>query len=497
MNHELHDTLIVGSGAGGAAAAYGLARAGLNVLLLEKGVHLPTDGSTLDIARVVHRGEFLSRESWRDGSGREIRPEEHFNVGGKTRWYGAALLRFGAHEFNPDPAHECAGWPITRRDLEPYYAESERLLGVRQFECEPDLAVVLRRLAARAPQWQGQPLPLGLVPGILGDRHEAAHFDGFASINQLKGDADSAFLRRIGDAANFRLETDAEVTELLAQADDPLRIAGVRLRDGREFRARHTILAAGALHSPRLLQRYLERHRLAGRLPMSRNVGRNLKLHVLTAMVAVTAARQRDLLRKTTLLLNERFPHSSVQPLGFDGELIGTLVPKFVPRTVARAVGSCSYGFFLQTEDGSNPANRVVEVEGDARPVLDYDASRLAPALLEHRRFTRSFQAALLKAGFVSFTQRIGLNGTAHACGSLMTGVDPSTSVVDPRGAVHGLESMHVVDGSILPRSSRVNPSLTIYAWALRVAEHLAVRLRTTAEGAHEQRAERDTATTA
>ena len=489
MNHELHDALIIGSGAGGAAAAYRLTRAGLKVLLLEKGAHLPTDGSTLDIERVVHRGDFLSRESWRDGHGRQIRPEEHFNVGGKTRWYGAALLRFGAHEFNSDPAHECVGWPITYRDLEPYYLESERLLGVRRFECEPDLAIILRRLAARAPQWQSQPLPLGLVAGILDDRREAAHFDGFASINQLKGDADSAFLQRIAGASNFRLETQAEVVELVAQADDPRRIAGVRLRDGREFLARHTILAAGALHSPRLLQRYLERHRLVDRLPMSRNVGRNLKLHLLTAMVAVTPARQRDLLRKTTLLLNERFPHSSVQPLGFDGELIGTLVPKFVPRSIARAVGSCAYGFFLQTEDGSNPDNRVVSGEGDAEPVLDYDASRLTPAFLEHRRFTRSFQAALLKAGFITFTQRIGLNGTAHACGSLMTGADPSASVVDSRGAVHGLESLHVVDGSVLPRSSRVNPSLTIYAWALRVADQLAARVRAAAEDVHELRA--------
>jgi len=41
------------------------------------------------------------------------------------------------------------------------------------------------------------------------------------------------------------------------------------------------------------------------------------------------------------------------------------------------------------------------------------------------------------------------------------------------------MKSLYVVDGSILPRSSRVNPSLTIYAWALRVASELAARLST------------------
>jgi choline dehydrogenase-like flavoprotein len=50
--------------------------------------------------------------------------------------------------------------------------------------------------------------------------------------------------------------------------------------------------------------------------------------------------------------------------------------------------------------------------------------------------------------------------------------------VVDAGGRVHGMEGLYVVDGSILPRSSRVNPSLTIYAWSLRVARALSLRLR-------------------
>ena len=39
--------------------------------------------------------------------GRRTVPEEHFNLGGKTKWYGAALLRFAPHEFEADPAHQC------------------------------------------------------------------------------------------------------------------------------------------------------------------------------------------------------------------------------------------------------------------------------------------------------------------------------------------------------------------------------------------------------
>ena len=97
--NERYDTLIVGSGAGGSAAAYALAHAGRRVLLLEKGQELPRDGSTLDVDKVIRQGIFKSKEHWLDKNGRTFEPEEYFNLGGKTKWYGAALARFEPHEF--------------------------------------------------------------------------------------------------------------------------------------------------------------------------------------------------------------------------------------------------------------------------------------------------------------------------------------------------------------------------------------------------------------
>jgi len=472
------DVIVIGSGAGGSAAAYHLVRSGLRVLLVEKGRHLPVDGSTLDVQRVVHAGEFLSRERWVDARGRGLVPEEHFNVGGKTKWYGAALLRFAEHEFEPDAPHGCRGWPIGASALAPYYREAEQLLGVRTFACEPDLARILARAAPDGGAWKALPMPMGLSPEILAHRHEAQHFDGFASARGLKAEADRSLLSLIRDDERLTLLTNAEVTALVGDPESQSRVLGIRLRDGREFHGRRVLLAAGALHSPRLLARYLESHGLADRLTAARHIGRHLKLHLLTALVAASPRRISDLIRKTTVLINPRFPHSSVQPLGFDAELIASLVPKWVPSFVSREVGSRAYGFFLQTEDGSAPQNRVHgPASADLPPVLDYDESRLPAARREHRMLTRAFRIALIRAGLVTFTRRIGLAGTAHACGTLVCGADPSDSVVDTEGRVHGLEGLHVVDGSILPRSSRVNPSLTIYAWALRVGDLLAREL--------------------
>jgi choline dehydrogenase-like flavoprotein len=490
---RLYDVIIVGSGAGGAAAAHRLTRAGLDVLLLEKGRDLPRDASTLDFRAVVQEGRFKSREAWIDGRGRALEPEEYFNVGGKTRWYGAALLRFAPEEFLADDAHQCRAWPIAHAEMLPWYDEAERLLRVRRFDSEPNLSRILRRLApagdapagdaplfaaekGERPLWRAEALPLGLDPRILTEPHEARHFDGFASVGGLKADACSAFLDPLRDAGNFTLASGEEVVELCSAPGRPSEITGVRSANGATFQARAVLLAAGALHTPRLVQRHLSSG-LDRDLPAARSVGRNLKLHLLTAVLALGVTRQTDLLRKTDYLTHGALPHSSVQPLGFDGELLGTLIPALVPRWIARAIGDRAYGFFLQTEDGSHPDNRVIDRGAGAVPVLDYDSARLAPAEAEHRRLIARLRQSLVRAGLFAVSRRIGLAGTAHACGTMIAGRDPADSAVDPFGRVHGMRGLYVVDGSVLPRSSRVNPSLSIYGWSLRVADRLAGQL--------------------
>lgn len=309
---------------------------------------------------------------------------------------------------------------------------------------------------------------MGLAPDIATHPNEAAHFDGFASAQGLKSEAEHSFLSRLSGAANFTLLTNAEVTALLGAAAT---FSGVRLIDGRTFAAPRIFLAAGALHSPRLLARYLATNRLDASLPQAPLVGAHLKLHFLTAMVSIGTRPIRDLIRKTVLLTSERFAHSSAQPLGFGADVISTLLPQFVPAVLARALARRAYGLFLQTEDSSDARNRVQDASqtSGALPVLDYDEARMPQALAEHRRFTHALQFALVRAGFLSFTQRVGVKGTAHACGTLICGREAGDSVVDVNGRVHGTQGLYVVDGSVLARSSRVNPSLTIYAWGLRV----------------------------
>ena len=471
-----YDYIIVGSGAGGSAAAYYLAQSGVRVLLIERGLELPRDGSTLDVGKVVAQQAFIEAERWLDRGGQSIRPQERSNLGGKTKWYGAALLRMAPHEFLGDPAHQCLPWPISFDELLPFYEAAERLLGVRTFEIEPDLGQIVGRVTAADSRWTARPLPMALSPDILDDADEARHFDGFASPRGLKGDAQTAFLDRVRGRSNLTVLTGKSVTALRPADIGSHTLAGVVCDDGTQYDAQAVLLAAGALHSPRLLQTYLEHTSLADRLPCARHVGRNYKFHVLTAVLGFGLKPQTDQLRKTTLLLHERLAHSSVQPLGwFDGELLSAASPTRMPRWVADALGKRVYGFFLQTEDGSHPDNRVIaNADANGRSRLDYHLDRLPAARDEHRALVGGFKRALLRSGYLPVAEAISLEGSAHACGTLAAGNDPSTSVVDGDGRVHGLNNLYVVDGSVLPRSSRVNPALTIYAWSLRVASRLA-----------------------
>jgi choline dehydrogenase-like flavoprotein len=467
--------IIIGSGAGGAAAAFQLAEAGCRVLIFEKGTALPTDGSTQDAHIVLREGRFSNREAWSDCHGKPFVPGEFYNLGGKTKWYGAALLRFAPEEFAEKTAYQYRGWPFAYGELEPYYEQAEALLGVRQFEIEPDTQRIVAALKRVAPAWRSLPMPLGLSRNIIDDPHEATRFDGFASAHGLKSDAETCLIGRIRDKPNVQIVTGMAVKSLLGDDHEPHRITGVITENGTVHRARSVLLAAGALSSPRILQRYLAEAGLDGKLPSPASIGGNYKCHLLTAVVALTPSRKRDLLRKTVVLTHDDFPHSSVQPLGAtDGEIVATELPASAPRWAANLIGDRACGFFLQTEDGSHPDNSVTIANGAGRPRLDYDRNRIALSRDEHLRFVRAFRSGLSRAGMIPIVKPVPLSGTAHACGTLIAGNDPANSAVDSHGRVHGMENLYVADGSALPRSSRVNPALTIYAWALRVADKLA-----------------------
>ena len=66
------------------------------------------------------------------------------------------------------------------------------------------------------------------------------------------------------------------------------------------------------------------------------------------------------------------------------------------------------------------------------------------------------------------------LTAGQHQAGTCRMGDDPSTSVTDAWGRVHGHDNLWVMDASLHVTNGPVNPVLTIFALAFRSAEHLA-----------------------
>jgi choline dehydrogenase-like flavoprotein len=468
-----YDVIVIGSGAGGASVAYKLANAGKRVLLIEKGPFLPRNASTLDVKQVFVDGVFKNHVVWLDGEGREFVPGEFYNVGGKTKWYGAALFRFRPVEFEAEADYGLLGWPFGYETLKPYYDEATELLEITTFKNEPELQALLDKITTADPGWKLEPLPLGLSHEILSNPEEAKHFDGFASPSGYKSDSERNLIDHIRDKPNFTLLAGDPVAELIAAPGDPRTIMGVKCADGSTYEADAIVLAAGAMTSPRILQDHLHASGLT--LPCGDLVGANFKMHINSAVLGFSPFKDHDVLRKTAVLYNDKFPHSSMQCLGWiDGEILATQAPPEMPGFLDKILGKRAIGFWATTEDASSPQNRIISGGARGKPIMDYSLDRIEKAKKEHEALIDAWIERLLGAGLIGFDKYMGMAGTAHALGSLVTGGDPKTSVVDPNGKVHGMERLYVGDGSPLPRASRVNPSLTIYAWGLRLGDYLA-----------------------
>jgi choline dehydrogenase-like flavoprotein len=468
-----YDAIVVGAGAGGCAAAYALVSAGLKVALVEKGGEVPVQ-ENLALNQLAYQEKFKNKEPWRNTKGKTFHPEEYFNLGGKTRWYGGGMLRFEENEFQGGAQRGLADWPISYAELAPYYAQVEKLMNFQTFEVENDLQEILRKLKNADANWETRKFPLAVNTSLV-EKHQklAGTVDEFSLIANNRENGVSAFLNKVKASGHLDVYAGKAVDELLADGDDMRCIAGVRLVDGLEIYAKNTILAAGALHSPRLLQRYCDSSEWTKNLPVYKQIGRHLKLHFFTSVIAMSPTKKTDFIRKTALILNAKYPGSRVEPLSFNAASITYMMPRFMPGFIKRKIGAQGYVFLVQTEDASHPDNRVTaeSVATNGYPVMDYEDKRSPKALQEHQNAVKNFRTSLKVSGYKTLARRIGQQVTAHACGTLRAGSDASNSVVGANGLVHGMQNIYVADASIFPNSGRLTPSLTVFAWGLRLGD--------------------------
>jgi len=129
---ERFDVIIIGTGAGGGTLAYHLAGTGRKILMLERGGYLKREPENWSAKAVFGEARYKAKEPWFDKNGKEFHPGIHYYVGGNTKFYGAALLRFRERDFGEVRHHGgvSPAWPIAYRDLASYYTRAESLYHV-------------------------------------------------------------------------------------------------------------------------------------------------------------------------------------------------------------------------------------------------------------------------------------------------------------------------------------------------------------------------------
>jgi choline dehydrogenase-like flavoprotein len=516
-----YDVIIIGTGAGGGTLAHRLAPSGKRILLLERGDYVPREKDNWNPRVVNVEGRYQTKEVWRDRDGKPLHPHTNYNVGGNTKFYGAALFRLRREDFGELRHHGgvSPAWPIRYEELEPYYTEAERLYQVHgrrgDDPTEPPASAPFPhppvshepRLQQLAEDFAAQGLrpfhtPLGVMLNEA-DRRASRCLrcdtcDGFPCLVSAKADAQVCAVDPALAHPNVTLVTGAYVPRLETNGTGSTVKTVIVQRNGarEEYSADVVVVSCGAINSAALLLRSASDRHPRGLANGSDLVGRHYMGHVNSVMMAIAKCPNPTVFQKS-LSVNDFYfgapdwehPMGHISFVGkLDGETLKAGAPPVVPGFALDQMARHSLDFWLTSEDLPDPENRVtLDREGNIvlsyRPNNEEGHGRLIAKLkdlLQHQRACaihghECHQGLFARNLFVG--QRIPLAGVAHQNGTLRFGSDPRTSVLDVNCRAHEVDNLYVVDGSFFPSSGAVNPALTIMANALRVGNHLKERL--------------------
>ncbi|RQP14106.1 MAG: GMC family oxidoreductase [Chryseobacterium sp.] len=506
MNNK-YDIIIIGSGAGGSTIAYKLADSGKKILVIERGGFVPVEKENWDSVEVFQRNRYTTDDRWLDKEGREFRPGMHYNVGGNTKFYGAALFRLREEDFGEIQHYEgvSPAWPIKYDDLQPYYMEAEKLFYVHGLRGSdptepPEAAPYPLSPLPHEPRiqeiydelkdygWHPFDLPIGVNFNPHPDAnapYTLDRFDGFPDAAERKGDAHICALTKALAHENVELLINAKVTRLHTD-EAGKKITAVTILEGDEEKALEAdlfILSAGAINSAALLLQSANEQYPNGLANSSDQVGRNYMFHQNTALVALFRERNDTRFGKT-FGVNDfyrpahgyEYPLGHIQMLGkSDKHQIAADSPVPAPGFTFELMAEHAVDFWLTSEDLPSPDNRITVENGQIR--ISYTPNNVEGHKLLRKELVKALKASgkfhsFFFKGFY-FSKGIGLAAPAHQNGTTRMGTDPATSVVDTYCKAHDLDNLYIVDGGFFVSSGAVNPALTIMAMALRVGEHL------------------------
>jgi len=508
LGSTVFDVLIVGSGFGGATTAYALSRAGLSVLLVERGGWPHRDETDWNGRAILLEGRYRSETPLLVQQNGAEAPVETFPnevVGGNSIFFGGATLRLRAGDFTR--------WPVSYAELEPHYGAAEALLEVHgragEDPCEPprstDYPFAPLELTAPARRIRDAAAALGLRPFALpvALNHRGAReprcincftCDGFPCRIGAKNDVTQTALKK-ADPARLTILARTLASRLSVATDG--RITGLEAIDrqsGRRvmLRARAFVLSAGALGTPALML-----HSGLGRLDQSGALGRHLMRHCNAMVGYVFPFRTNpESVNHKQICITDRYESARAT----DGTALGVIQDMCMPpREVVRVLGPPGFRWAaslsaarIQTllciaEDEPRAENRV-ELAPDRVDAAGLPVAQVIHAYTDGDRRRRDTLIALARkilrrAGGIAGKVRL-IDSFSHAVGTARFSRSRLEGVLDPDCRFWASPNLFVVDGSFMPTSGGVNPSLTITANALRVSARIAARLRAASDQA-------------
>ena len=518
------DVLIIGAGASGAAVAWSLAETRMRIVCMEQGdwtnpAEYPTNFPDWE-QRLTERDHIDPNVRARptdypiNNDDSPISVVNFNGVGGGTILYAAHFPRLHPSDFRVKTLDGVADdWPVDYDTLEPYFAENDRMMGVSGLAGDPSYPPKQPPLP---------PLPLGRVGETVAR--------GFNELGWHWWPADSAIISRpyegrdqcknlgpctSGCAQGAKSSTDITYWPVALRSDVELRTR-CRVReitvnsdgmadgviyydeDGEEQhqRAEVVVLACNGVGTPRILLNSTSPQFPDGLANRSGLVGKNLMFHPVGFVQGLFEERlDSHMGPQGCCMLSNEFYETDPERDFVRGYMMQIVRGGIWPWTTAMQgarTGTIPWGpghheafaerfdhtanIGILCEDLPEEHNTVtldpelVDSNGIPAPKITYTLSENSRAMLDHG--IAHAKEAMQAAGAIEVMG----GGPArqagwHLLGTARMGEDPETSVVNSWGRSHDVKNLFIVDGSIFVTSGGVNPTSTIQALALYIAD--------------------------
>lgn len=520
------DVLVIGSGPSGAVVSHALAERGFQVLCLEQGEWT----SPAEFPGNKPELELLLQKAWNWNQmirGRDadyplniehsaIVPIMFAGVGGSSLLYGAQWMRLLPSDFRLRSLDGiCDDWPIDYWDLEPYYTQVDKFLGVAGLGGDP---------AYPAIDYEMPPHPLGKGGMLTANALNKLGWHWWPGSQAIPTANHKRLMKcqrwgvcetgcPAGAKASFdigywphalalgaKLTTGARVRAITTGRDGLANGVVWIDREGHEHhqKAKAVVLAANGIGTPRLLLLSESAAFPNGLANSSGMVGKNLMLHPNTEAIGLYDDRIESWQGPAgQLLYSLQFYETDAQRGFYRGSKMNLMPVPGILRLLQSmgtrafeekwgkvageivAHGGRALSWAANVEDLPEETN-CVELDPNLKDSDGIPVPKIKYRLSENTKKSLAFALARMTEMHEAAGARhiiktpLWREQPGHLLGTARMGRDPATSVVDPFGRSHDVANLFIVDGSVMVTGGAVNPTSTITALALRTAQHIA-----------------------